>query len=330
MKRWHATLVAIAASVILLIATTPARAQPPRGPFKIGVLGPGLSANATRQIAAFREGMRELGHIEGRTFVLESRFGDGHPDRLPALAAELVAGGVDVIVAISTPGALPAKAATRTIPIVFPASSDPVGVGVVSQLARPGGNVTGFSLMASELSGKRLQLLREVVPNITRVAVIWDASNPGMALRVRETRQAAEQIKVGFRDAGAKNLEELEASLADLLKQSPDALVVTTEPFTQTHRARILEFAAQNRVPAMYEERQYVEAGGLMSYGPNILDNYRRTAGYVDKILKGAKAGDLPIEQPTRFELVINQRTARALGLTLPPSMLLRADQVIE
>jgi putative tryptophan/tyrosine transport system substrate-binding protein len=223
-----------------------------------------------------------------------------------------------------------AKAATHTIPIVFPASSDPVGTGIVSELARPGGNVTGLSLMASDLSAKRLQVLRELAPAIGRVAIVWDASNPGMALRVRETRQAAEQLKLSFLDAGAKNFEELEAALAEVAKQRADALVVTAEPFTRRHQQHILDFVTLHRLPTMYEDRSYADAGGLMSYGPNIIENYRRSAGYVDKILKGAKPGDLPVEQPTKFELIINLKTAKTLGLTIPSSLLLRADQVID
>ena len=314
----------------VLAAPLVAEAQPTKTPVKVGFLAPGTMALHAAQLEAFRRGMRELGYVEGRTFVIDARYADGHLERLPMLAAEMVTARVDVIVAVSTPGALVAKAATHTIPIVFPASSDPVGTGIVPELARPGGNVTGLSLMASDLSAKRLQVLRELAPAIGRVAIVWDASNPGMALRVRETRQAAEQLKLSFLDAGAKNFEELEAALAEVAKQRADALVVTAEPFTRRHQQRILDFVTLHRLPTMYEDRSYADAGGLMSYGPNIIENYRRSAGYVDKILKGAKPGDLPIEQPTKFELVINLKTAKALGLTIPPSLLLRADQVID
>jgi len=203
----------------VLGAPLAAEAQPTKTPVKVGFLAPGTMALHAAQLEAFRRGMRELGYVEGRTFVIDARYADGHLERLPMLAAEMVTAPVDVIVAVSSPGALVAKAATRTIPIVFPASSDPVGTGIVPELARPGGNVTGLSLMASDLSAKRLQVLRELAPAIGRVAIVWDASNPGMALRVRETRQAAEHLKLSFLDAGAKNFEELEAALAEVAKQ---------------------------------------------------------------------------------------------------------------
>jgi putative ABC transport system substrate-binding protein len=321
---------AIVATLLLVALPLCASGQATKPVVRIGFLAPGAPVTARVQLDAFLEGMRELGHVEGRTFVIEYRGADGQLERLPALAAELVKARVDVLVASSTPGSLAAKAATQTIPIVFANSSDPVGSGVVSQLARPGGNITGLSLMASELSAKRLEMLRDVVPRIGRVAMVWDRANPGMALRVRETRQAAEQTKVDFLDAGARNLDELEQALAQLLTRRPDAVLVTTEPFTNLHRGRILQFMEQQRLPCMYEERGFVEAGGLMSYGPSVPANFRRAAAYVDKILKGAKPGDLPVEQPTKFELIINLKTARPLGLTVPPSLLLRADRVIE
>ena len=320
----------LVATLFLVALPLAASAQGTKPPVRIGFLAPGAPATARIQLNAFLDGMRELGYVEGRTFVIEYRGADGQLERLPELAAELVKARVDVIVASSTPGSLSAKAATQTIPIVFPNGSDPVGSGIVPQLARPGGNITGLSLMASEISAKRLEMLREVVPQIARVAMVWDRANPGMALRVRETRQAAEQTKVDFLDAGARNLDELEQALAQLLTRRPDAVLVTTEPFTTLHRSRILQFLEQQRLPCMYEDRAFVEAGGLMSYGPSVLANFRRAAVYVDKILKGAKPGDLPIEQPTKFEMFINLKTARALGLTMPPSLLLRADRVIE
>ena len=237
---------------------------------------------------------------------------------------------VDVIVTASTPAAIVAKGATDKIPIVFAASSDPISTGVVASLARPGGNITGLSLMASELSAKRLELLHTLVPGLNRIAVLWDSSNPGMALRARETRTAAEQTNIAFFDAGAKNLDELEAMFATLSKQRPLVVVVTAEPFTQKHRDRILDFMERNAIPAMYEEARFVEGGGLISYGPSLRDLFRRSAIYVDKILKGAKPADLPVEQPTKFELAINLKTAKALGLTIPDSIIVLADKVIE
>jgi putative ABC transport system substrate-binding protein len=233
-------------------------------------------------------------------------------------------------VTASTPASLAAKQATAKIPIVFAASSDPISTGVVATLARPGGNVTGLSLMASDLSAKRLELIHILVPQVSRIAVLWDSSNPGMALRVRETKAAAEQSKVAFFDAGARDLDGLEAMFAELSKQRPGALLVTAEPFTTQHRVRILDFMMRNAIPCMYEESRYVEAGGLISYGPSVRDLFRRSALYVDKIIKGANPADLPVEQPTKFELVINLKTAKALGLGVPDSILVRADKVIE
>jgi putative ABC transport system substrate-binding protein len=268
--------------------------------------------------------------VEGQNLVVERRFAEGRLDRLPELAAELVRLRVDVIVIQGTPAGFAAKSATSTIPIVFAAISDPVGVGIVKSLARPGGNITGTSLMASELSAKRLELLHAISPQLSRVAILWDSSNPGMALRVQETEIAAKQSHVALFSVGPRNAEELEAAFAELGKQRPDALLVTVEPFTRRHLSRILEFCGSHRIPSMFEESSYVEAGGLMSYGPDLREIFRRAAVYVDRILNSAKPGDLPVEQPTKFELVINAKTARALGLTIPQSLLLRADQVIE
>jgi ABC-type uncharacterized transport system substrate-binding protein len=314
----------------LVLTPLPTEAQQARGIPRIGWLYPGVLAAAEDRLRVFREGMKALGHIEGQTYVLEARYADGKLERLRELATELVKLPVDVLVVAGTPGVLAAKEATTTIPIVFPVSSDPVSTGLVSNLARPGGNVTGLSLMASDLSAKRLALLLELVQRMKRVAILWDSSNPGMALRVKETQAAANQAKLTLDDAGARNLDELEASLTRMRNHRPDALLVTVETFTLRHLARIIEFASQQRIPAMYEDRTFVDAGGLASYGPSNTDNFRRSATYVDKILKGAKPGDLPVEQPTKFELVINLKTAKALGLTIPATVLLQADQVIE
>jgi putative ABC transport system substrate-binding protein len=302
-------------------------AQSQQPTFRIGMLAAGSS---TRFTDAIFTALHELGYVEGKNLVVERRFAEGRLDRLPELAAELVGLRVDVIVIQGTPASLSAKRATNTIPIVFAANSDPVGVGIVKSLARPGGNITGTSLMASELSAKRLELLQAVAPRLSRVAILWDSSNPGMALRVQETEIAAKQSRVALSNVGSRNAEELEAAFAELAKQRPDALLVTVEPFTRRHLARILEFCVRHRVPSMFEESSYVEAGGLMSYGPDLREIFRRSAVYVDKILKGAKPADLPVEQPTKFELVINLKTATALGLTIPQSLLVRADEIIQ
>jgi len=247
-----------------------------------------------------------------------------------ALVADLVRQQVDVIVTIGTPAAFAAKQGTSTIPIVLGANSDPVGVGLVASLARPGGNATGTSLMAPELSAKRLDILRTLEPGISRFAMLWDSSNPGMAQRVHETEIAADQSHVLIHTVGPRNFDELEAAFAELLSQRPDAVLVTTEAFTRRYRAQILGFVNNNKLPAMFEESSWVEAGGLMSYGPNLRDLNRRAAIYIGKILKGTKPSDLPVEQPTKFELVINLKTAKALGIVAPPSLLARADEVIE
>jgi putative ABC transport system substrate-binding protein len=319
-------MLAVAGAGALLLPRS-SFAQPQPRTFRVGMLATG---SPTRFTDAIVTALGELGYVEGRNTVIERRFAEGQLDRLPELAAELVRLRVDVLVIQGTPATLAARRTTSAIPIVFAANSDPVGVGLVASLARPGGNVTGTSLMASELSAKRLELLHALAPGLSRIAILWDSSNPGMSLRVRETEIAARQSQVALRSVGPRNAEELEATLAELSKQRPDALLVTVEPFTRRHLARILDFCRTHRLPSMFEESSYVEAGGLMSYGPDLLEVFRRAAVYVDRILKGANPADLPVEQPTRFELVINMRTARVLGLSIPQSVLARADRVIE
>ena len=272
----------------------------------------------------------ELGYVEGKNVVIERKSAEGNAELLPDLAADLVRQQVDVIVTAGTPAGFAAKKATSTIPIVLGANSDPVGVGLVASLARPGGNATGNSLMAPDLSAKRLDILHTLAPGISRIAILWDSSNPGMAERVRETKIAADQSHVLLHTVGPRNLNELDTAFAELLNARPDALLVTAEAFTRQHLVRILDFANSNKIPAMFEDSLYVEAGGLMSYGPDYQDVFRKAAVFVDKILKGAKPADLPIEQPTKFELVINLKTAKAIGLSVPPTLLTTADKVIE
>jgi len=272
----------------------------------------------------------ELGYVEGKNVVLERRSAEGNAELLAGLAADLVRQQVDVIVTAGTPAGFAAKKATSTIPIVLGANSDPVGVGLVASLARPGGNATGNSLMAPDLSAKRLEILHALAPEISRIAILWDSSNPGMAERVRETKIAADQSHVLLHTVGPRNLNELDTAFADLLNARPDALLVTAEAFTRQHLVRILDFANNNKIPAMFEDSSYVAAGGLMSYGPDYQDVFRKAAVFVDKILKGAKPADLPIEQPTKFELAINLKTAKAIGLSIPPTLLTTADKVIE
>src|SRR5262245_3122288 len=335
-ERWSDPMIArrtllVALGAAVVAAPLEAFAQQHSGKFpRIGWLVPGTQGDYAPLLEAYREGMRELGYIEGRTVETEYVYADAQFDRLPGLAAQLVERKVDVIVTASMPASLAAKRATAKIPIVFAATSDPIDMALVASLARPGGNATGLSLMSSDLSAKRLELIHILVPRVSRMAVLWDSSNPGMALRVRETRAAAERFNVAFFDAGARDLDGLEAMFAELSQRRPEALLVTAEPFTREHRARILDFMARNAIPCMYEESRFVEAGGLMSYGPNVRDLFRRAAVYVDKIIKGANPADLPVEQPIKFELVINLKTAKALGLTVPDSILVRADKVIE
>jgi putative tryptophan/tyrosine transport system substrate-binding protein len=295
--------------------------------FKIGLLDTGLGATFA---VPFLRKLTELGYVEGQTIIIERRSADGKPERLNDLAEDLVRQQVEVIVTAGGPAGVAAKKVTQTIPIVLGAISDPVGVGLVASLARPGGNITGNSLMAPDLSAKRLDILHTLAPGISRFAILWDSSNPGMAERVRETKIAADQSHVLLHVVGPRNLDELDATFGDLLNARPDALLVTAEAFTRQHLARILDFANNNKIPAMFEDSAFVAAGGLMSYGPDYQDVFRKAAIFVDKILKGAKPADLPIEQPTKFELVINLKTAKALGLEIPPKLLALADRVIE
>jgi putative ABC transport system substrate-binding protein len=283
--------------------------------------------------AAFREGLRDLGYVEGRNFVIEIRDAEGKLERLPALAAELVALKVDVIMAGSTPHALAAKQATTTIPIVFAAADDPVGSGLVTSLARPGGNVTGLSLLAPELVGKRLELLTQAVPGVTRVAVLWQPGGLGQRTEQDQLQQAnvaARALGVRLHFIEARGPGDIDRAFSDMIRLRTSALTVLTGTMFFGQHRRLVDLAATNRLPAVYPWREGVDAGGLMSYGPDLADLYRRAATYVDKILKGAEPGGLPIQQPTKFELVINLKTAKTLGLTIPQSVLTRADQVIE
>jgi putative ABC transport system substrate-binding protein len=305
------------------------RAQAPIKLPRVGLLWPGSPPDKWDE--AFRQGLHTLGYVEGRNILLEYRWAEGKQERLRGLAEELVALKVDLIVTISAPAILAAKQATRTIPIVFAGTSDPVRTGFAASLARPGGNLTGLSLMAPDLAGKRLAYIKSLVPaNAASIGMLWNASDEGMAIRVKEAQLAAPAIEVTLLSPDVRTLADLEGAFVTLTRDRPDALLIFVDPFTVAHRHRIVEFAARSRLPAIYEDRSFLQAGGLMSYGPNVEDNCRRAAVYVDKILKGAKPGDLPIEQPTKFELVINLKTARALGIEIPDKLLALADEVIE
>jgi putative ABC transport system substrate-binding protein len=308
-----------------------AEAQQPTKIPRIGYLaGAYPYANAART-DAFRQGLRELGYVEGKNIVIERRYADEKLDRLPALAAELVSLKVDVIV---TAGPIPtraAKEATTTIPIVMTNEGDPVGTGFVASLARPGGNITGLSTLAPELSGKRLELLKEIVPKLSRIAVFGTSTLPGNAQVLNETELAAGALGVKLQYLDVLGPKDLETAFRAAVKERADAvLMIVAGGVAASHRTEIVELAVKSRLPVIYNSSVYVEAGGLMSYGVSFIDLYRRAATYVDKILKGAKPADLPVEQPTKFELVINRKTANALGLTVPPTLLAQADDVIE
>jgi putative ABC transport system substrate-binding protein len=299
---------------------------------RIGYLTPGLPTNRDF-LEGFRRGLRDRGYFEGRNLVIEIRSAEGKFERLPALVAELLALKVDVIVTGGTPATLAAKKATSTVPIVFAAAGDPVTSGLVASLARPGGNVTGLSMLSADLVGKCLEQLTQAVPGVSRVAVLWQ---PGAVPErtEKETLKAAEAagraLGMQLQFVEARGPENLDRAFSEITRARPGALTVLPSSMFISERRRLADLAAKNRLPAVYFVREFVDAGGLMAYGPNLPDLSRRAATYVDKILKGAKPGDLPMEQATKFELVINLKTARALGLTIPPSLLLRADQVIE
>jgi putative ABC transport system substrate-binding protein len=307
-----------------------APAQQPRKVHQIGFLGTDSLAGTANRLEAFRQGLRDLGYVEGRNIAIEYRWADGNVERFPEFAAELVALKVEVIVATSTPGALAARNATRTTPIVFATAADPVGSGLVASVARPGGNVTGLSLLAPEITARQLQLLKEAVPKAIRVAVISNQANAYTALLVKETEAAARLLAVRLQLLSVRGAGALDGAFSAASRERSDALLLLPDPAFVFHRTRIVEFARESRLPAMYPHREYADAGGLMAYGTDLRDNFRRTAIYVDKILKGAKVADLPVEQPTKFELVLNLRTAKALSLTIPKSMVLRADEVLQ
>ena len=313
-----------------LSAPLAAGAEQPGKVARIGLLTYGSATSGQHIREAFRQGLRELGYVEGQNIVIEYRYAEGNAERLPDLAAELVSLKVDIIVAGGTPAPLAAKHATRRIPIVMSAAGNPVETGLVASLARPGGNVTGLSLLSADLTAKRLQLLKEVLPGVSRVAVLWNAANPISALVVRETEAAARALGLQVQSVEVRGPDDFEGALPATISGGAGALFVVDDPLVFSSRMRIADFAARNRLPATAFFREFAEAGCLMTFGANLADLSRRAAIYVDKILKGAKPADLPVEQPTKFDLIINLKTAKALGLTIPPSVLLRADQVIE
>jgi len=332
----HATAVITALLVLLpvavLLVPLAGEAQHAATIPRIGLLFPtSLSDPRTpRFLEAFRQGLRELGYAEGQNIAIESRFAEGKWDQLPSLAAELVRLKVDVIVTYTTPATQAAKQATGTIPIVVAAVIDPVAAGLVVSLAHPGGNITGLSQMVPELVGKQLEVLKEVAPKISRVALLGNPANAGNAPQVRHAQNAARALGMRLQSLEARGPSEIESAFVAMTTERAGAVIVLIDSTLIDHRTRIADLAARRRLPMVSGTIETAEAGGLMAYGPSVRDMFRRAAAHVDKILKGAKPADLPIEQPTKFDLVINLRTARALGLTIPQSVLLRADQVIQ
>jgi putative ABC transport system substrate-binding protein len=323
-----ALVVAFALSVLFTppAAEAQQRVRLPR----IGYLGTSSASLEPELVKAFQKGLRDFGYVEGQNIAIEYRWAEGNDHRLPDLVADLVRLKVDLILTAGTPGALAAKRATQTIPIVMAVTGDAVGAGLVSSLARPGGNLTGLTAMVPDLEGKRLELLREVFPTLTTVAVLLNTANPYNTIVWEQTQVSARALGVKVQPVDLRGPEEFKDAFAKLVRQRPDGLVMLADRFLLAHRTQIVDFVAKNRLPAIYPYRDFVVAGGLMSYSPNYEDLFLRSATYVDKILKGAKPSDLPIERPTKFELVINLKTAKALGLTISPSVLMRADQVVE
>ena len=319
----------ILAAVLLLAGLVAAQAQPAARVYRIGFVSP-ISAGPT--IAAFRQGLKEAGYVEGRNVIVEARFAEGRQERLAELVAEVLRLKVDVLVVGSTPGALAAKKATTTVPIVFAGLIDPVGPGIVASLARPGGNITGvtFGVGGTGFAGKWIELLKQAAPNVSHVAVLSNSADPITAPLVKEMWAAARTLNAKLDVLDAGNPTNLDIAFAAIGASGAQAIIVLNAPFFVANRAKLVQFAASKRLPAMYFSKFFTDAGGLIAYGGSIEESYRRAALHVDKILNGARPADLPIEQPTKFELVINLKAARAIGLTIPQALLVRADQVIE
>jgi putative tryptophan/tyrosine transport system substrate-binding protein len=314
--------------VSVLLPSAPAQAQEPRPGkiYRIGFLRAGHPPPA--YLEGFQQGLREGGYVYGQNVVVELRATDGSVDQLPMLAEELLRSKVDVILASAGPAALIVKNATTSVPVVFVGVVDPVGLGLVPSLARPGGNLTGLATTSGDFAGKRLELLKAIVPRLRRVAVLWHPANPTNPIQLKGAQAAAATLGVKLEPVQIQGPDDVDSAIKAV--RGADGILMLESPLFTTHRARLAELASKARLPAIYGQKEYVEAGGLMSYGTHFFDLYRRAASYVDRILKGAKPADLPVEQPAKFEFVINLRTAKALGLTISPSLLLRADKVIE
>jgi len=329
--RYTVTRLAITAILLLLYAAVDANAQQTGKVYRLGLILTPASDEAGHITKALDDGLRKLGYVEGRNVVFERRFAEGRQERLPALAAELVQLKVDVLVTGSNPVIAAVKQVTATIPIVMAVSRDPVGSGFITSLARPGGNITGLANDAApEMIGKNLELLKEAAPRVSRVAFLWNPAPPGARSTKSVVESAARSLGLEFQSVEVRGRNDLEGAFAAMVRERTNGVVVAQDPVMFDARRQVVLLAAKNRLPAVYGLKEFAETGGLMSYGVNLADQFRRAATYVDKILKGAKPGDLPVEQATKFEVVINLKAAKALGLTIPPSLLLRVDQVIE
>ena len=305
-----------------------AQAQQPAGIPRIGILIASAASSVSARVETFRQRLRELGYVEGKNILIEYRYAEGKVERLPELAADLVHLKVDIIVTAG-PATLAAKKATATIPIVFTAANDPLGTGVVSSLARPGGNITGLSVMAPDLDGKRLELLKEAFPKAARVAFLWQPTGSRGNLALTEMEAPAKALGVKLQSLEVRVLDDFDSAFTRAKRDGAQALITAQNPLITAQQRLVLDFAVKNRLPAMYPASEFVESGGLMSYAPNYTDLFRRAADFVDKILKGTKPGDIPVEQPTKFEFVINLKAAKQIGLTVPPNLLARADRVL-
>jgi putative ABC transport system substrate-binding protein len=315
---------------VLLAVASSAEAQQPKKVPRIGLLTWTAPPPKPSSPTPFEQGLRRLGYVEGQTIAIERRYANGQMDRLPELAADLARLPLDVILTQSFPAALAAKQATTTIPIVLMGAGDPVATGLVASFARPGGNITGVSALETELSGKRLELLKEAFPKLARVAVLWNAADLGMSLKFRELERAAQALRVAVHASAVRETKDFDGAFSAMIHQRPDALFVITDPLTTSNRKQLFELATKNRLPAMYENSSYVDDGGLMAYGPSQSETLQQALQHVDKILRGTKPSELPIEQPTKFEFAINLKAAKQIGLTIPPNVLARADRVIK
>ncbi len=314
----------------LLAAPLVAQAQQTGNVYRIGFLGNSTAALEANLVGPFREGLRDLGYVEGRNVLIEYRWAEGKYDRFPALIGELLALKVAVIVTAGTPATLAVKKATTSVPLVMLAVGDPVGTGIVPSLSHPGGNITGLTAISTEMDAKRLELLREVVPSVSYIALLWNAGSPLQVLAEKQVQAAAQVLRMRVLSLGVKTEEEIKSALAVMARERPDALLVLADRLLLHHRVLIMDFATRHRLPGVHAYRELVEAGGLMSFGPSYADMHKRAAYFVDRILKGAKPGDLPVERPRTFELVINLKVAKALGLTIPQSVLLRGTEIIQ